>query len=58
MLYLLMRLPQCWEEKYQTLKQNVHNDIASCKMMLEMTIGQSSEQDEEEQGEEPLNLST
>ena len=46
------------EEKYQTLKQNIYNDIASCKMMLEMTIGQSSEQDEEEQGEEPLNLST
>ena len=46
------------EQKYQTLKQNIYNDIASCEMMLEMTIGQSSEQDEEEQGEEPLNLST
>ena len=44
------------EEKYQTLKQNIYNDIASCEMMIEMTIGQSSEQDEEEQGEEPLNL--
>ena len=40
------------EEKYQTLKQNIYNDIAPCKMMLEMTIGQSSEQDGEEQGEE------
>ena len=44
------------EEKYQTFKQNICNDIASCEMMLEMAIGQSSEQDEEEQGEEPLNL--
>ena len=40
------------EDKYQTL------NIASCKMMLETTIGQSSEQDEEEQDEKPLNLST
>ena len=46
------------EEKYQTLKQNIYNDIASLRMMIEMTIGQSSEQDEEEQGEEPLNLAT
>ena len=23
------------EEKYQTLKQNIHNDIATCEMMLE-----------------------
>ena len=45
------------EEKCQTLKQNIY-DVASCEMMIEMTIGQSSEQDEEEQGEEPLNLAT
>ena len=46
------------EEKYQTPKQNIYNDIASCKMMLETTIDQPSEQDEEEQDEKPLNLST
>ena len=23
------------EEKYQTLKQNLHNDIATCEVMLE-----------------------
>ena len=58
MLYLLMRLTQCWRKSIKQIKQIIYNDIASCKMMLETTIGQSSELDEEEQGEEPLNLAT
>ena len=51
MLYLLMRLTQCWRKSIKLLSR-IFIMTASCKMMLETTIGQSSEQDEEEQGEE------
>ena len=45
------------EEKYQTLKQNMYNDIATFEVMLEPATGQSSDHDDK--GEEivkPLDL--
>ena len=33
------------EEKYQTLKQNMCNEIATCEVMLKSATGQSSEHD-------------
>ena len=45
------------EEKYQTLKQNMYNEIATCEVMLEPATGQSSEHDEMgEEIEKPLDL--
>ena len=45
------------EEKYQTLKQNMCNDIATCEVMLEPATGQSSDHDNEgEEIEKPLYL--
>ena len=31
------------EEKYQTLKQNMYNDIATCEMMLEPVTSPTSD---------------
>ena len=43
------------EEKYQTLKQNMYNDIAMCEMMLESVTSPISELDEKiEEIEKPL----
>ena len=43
------------EEKYQTLKLNMYNDIATCEIMLESANGQINYQkDEEEEIEKPL----
>ena len=45
------------EEKYQTLKQNMYNDIATCEMMLEPANGQLSDhEDEAEKIEKPLDF--
>ena len=45
------------EEKYQTLKQNMYNDIATCEVMLEPATGQSSDHDDKgEEIEKPLDL--
>ena len=45
------------EEKYQTLKQNMNNEIATCEVMLEPATGQSSEHDDTgEEIEKPLDL--
>ena len=44
------------EEKYQTLKQNMYNEIATCEVMLEPVTGQSSEHDDTGEIEKPLDL--
>ena len=46
------------EEKYQTLKQNIHNEITICEVMLEPAAGQSSDHDDDmgEEIEKPLDL--
>ena len=46
------------EEKYQTLKQNICNEIATCEIMLEPATGQSSDHDDDmgEAIEKPLVL--
>ena len=45
------------EEKYQTLKQNMYNEIATCEVMLEPVTGQSSEHNKMgEEIEKPLDL--
>ena len=46
------------EEKYQTLKQNIYNEIATCEVMLEPATGQSSDHDEDmgKEIEKPLDL--
>ena len=45
------------EEKYQTLKQNMYNEIATCEVMLEPVTGHSREHDEMgEEIEKPLDL--
>ena len=45
------------EEKYQTLKQDICNEIATCEVMLEPATGQSSEHDDmREKIEKPLDL--
>ena len=45
------------EEKYQTLKQNIYNEIATCEVMLEPSISQLSdhEDDMREEIEKPSN---
>ena len=40
------KLDPMLEEKYQTLKQNMYNEIATCEVMLEPATGQSSEHDD------------
>ena len=35
------------EEKYQTLKQNMCNEIATCEVMLEPATGQSNDHDDD-----------
>ena len=44
------------EEKYQTLKQNIYNEIATCEVMLEPSTSQLSdhEDDMREEIEKPL----
>ena len=45
------------EEKYQTLKQKMYNDIATCEVMLEPATGPSSDHDNKgEEIEKPLDL--
>ena len=45
------------EENYQTLKQNMCNEIATCEVMLEPATGQSSEHDDMgEEIEKPLDI--
>ena len=46
------------KEKYQTLKQNIYNEIATCEVMLEPAISQLSdhEDDMKEEIEKPSNL--
>ena len=45
------------EEKYQTLKQNMYNDIVTCEVMLEPVTGQSSDHDDKgEEIEKSLDL--
>ena len=45
------------EEKYQTLKQKMYNEIATCEVMLEPVTGQSSDHDDKgEEIEKPLDL--
>ena len=45
------------KEKYQTLKQNMYNEIATCEVMLETATGQSSEHDEMREAiEKPIDL--
>ena len=46
------------EEKYQTLKQNIYNEIAMCEVMLEPPTGQISDHDDDmrEEIEKPLDL--
>ena len=46
------------EEKYQTLKQNIYNEIATCEVMLEPPTGQLNDHDDDirEEIEKPLDL--
>ena len=45
------------EEKYQTLKQNMYKEIATCEVMLEPATGQSNEHDKMvREIEKPLDL--
>ena len=45
------------EEKYQTLKQNMYNDIDTCEVMLEPVTGQSNDHDDKgEEIEKSLDL--
>ena len=46
------------EEKYQTLRQNICNKIATCEVMLEPPTGQLSDHDDDmrEEIEKPLDL--
>ena len=46
------------KEKYQTLKQNIYNEIATCEVMLEPPSGQLSDHDDDmrEEIEKPLDL--
>ena len=46
------------DEKYQTLKQNIYNEIAMCEVMLEPAAGPSSDHDDDmrEEIEKPLDL--
>ena len=45
-------------EKYQILKQNIYNEIATCEVILELPTGQMSdnEDDMREEIEKPLDL--
>ena len=45
LVVLSYELDSMLEEKYQTLKQNMYNKIATCEVMLEPATGQSSEHD-------------
>ena len=56
LVVLSYELDSMLEEKYQTLKQNMYNEIATCEVMLEPATGQSSEHDEMEEIEKPLDL--
>ena len=57
LVVLSYELDPMLEEKYQTLKQNMYNKIATCEIMLEPVTGQSSELDEMgEEIEKPLDL--
>ena len=40
------KLDPMLEEKYQTLEQNMYNDIATCETMLEPVAGQTSDYDD------------
>ena len=35
------------EEKYQTLKQNIYNEIATCEVMLEPSTSQLSDHEDD-----------
>ena len=41
------KLDPMLEGKYQTLKQNIYNEIATCEVMLEPATGQSSDHDDD-----------
>ena len=45
------------EEKYQTLKQNIYNEIATCEVMLEPSNSQLSDHEDDmgEEIEKPFN---
>ena len=57
LVMLIIWLNPMLEEKYQILKQNMYNDIATCEVMLEpVTSPINDPSDKMEEAEPPLNL--